>query len=553
MDSGRSRRPFSARLSERLWDLARGLGARFPGEWWLLFSALFVAVGVWLRTRRFFSQTIPLWGDEAHWLIQLLTTSLKAPSIRPVGFMAVSKFLAEKLGPTEVVLRFLPWLCGVLSLLVCVPLARRLFRAPAARLLFVAIIALHLLAIDLSKEFKPYSISLFLHLCALWCAASYWEVGKARWLAAAIGGSFVGVLFAQDVVFLYPALYLVLGIAAWRARRYRHLAVAALGALLTLGLLGLLYHYFWQYVGGPGSAGNKRVSGLVNAWWSPSFDLFYTGKKTAETQQQWLLRKFSEMAAFAGARRDTWSALGPLHGARLEALARIDQAVWTLLQVLGLVCLAWQKRARNLLLLVLPQLVVLCFNVLQLWPLGAFRSDLFLLVYSGGVASAALDYRVGSERAWRQLLPAALLVLAPLLCFERTWHRHKNGGGELLQGVDALVRLQGPSYAGPRELLVLDGYLCVVWRYYQDYHPGYRERFAALRARFRKQCVRPWNQRSLVKAERLLRGRRERFWLLLAREPEMQMFADSIPAGYRLIAREDIEDGQTLAVGLRRR
>jgi hypothetical protein len=204
-------------------------------------------------------------------------------------------------------------------------------------------------------------------------------------------------------------------------------------------------------------------------------------------------------------------------------------------------------------LLVLPQLVVLAFNLLQLWPLGAFRSDLFLLVYSAGVASAALDYEVKRERAFRQLLPAALLVLAPLLCFERTWHRHKNGGGELLQGVEALARLQGPNYAGPRELLVLDGYLCVVWRYYQDFHPGYRQRFAELRQRFKKQCVRPWNQRALTKAERVLRGRRDRFWLLLARETEIEAFADSTPRGYGLIAREDIEHGQTLAVGLRRR
>jgi hypothetical protein len=116
--------------------------------------------------------------------------------------------------------------------------------------------------------------------------------------------------------------------------------------------------------------------------------------------------------------------------------------------------------------------------------------------------------------------------------------------------VNALVDLQGKDYHGGRETLILDGYLCVVWRYYQSYHPGHRELFSDLNRRFRKQCVKPWTQPVLARAKH---AGRERFWLLLAKTQEMQLFSQGAPPGYQVLARRDIEQGQTLAVAVRRR
>jgi len=540
-------------VARRLKGVAVGMRAWARREPWQVLALLFAAVGIWLRTRRFFGSSISLWADEAHWLIQLLKTPISKPSIRPVGFMAVSRYLAEQLGPSEVVIRFLPWLFGVLTALLVVPLAWRLFRAPTARLLSVAVPTLHPMAIDLSKEFKPYTISLFSHLCCLWCAASYWEVGKKRWLLATMGVSLVGVLFSQDVVFAYPGLYLALGLSAWKRRRFRHLALTAGGMSLTLGLLGALYWYFWRFVGGAGGAGNKQVSGLASAWWSAGYDLFYTGTDPNESHLAWIARKVSEVAAFPGSRRKFWSPWGSFEGPRLDALSSIDQSVWASIALVGVVCLVWQKRGRELLLLALPLLVVFAFNLKGLWPLGAFRSDLFLLAYTTAIACVALDARVGSERPLRPLVPVALLVLAPLAVFERVWHEHKNAGGELVPAVKAAVRLQGLDYEGRREVLVLDGFLCEVWRYYQDYHPRRREEFRRLRKRFSMKCVSSWGQPTLKRAQQVLRDSHERFWLLSAATPERDFFARGAPEGYELLAREEIPYGQTQVVALRRR
>lgn len=48
---------------------------------------------------------------------------------------------------TETVLRALPWVAGIATTLAAPWLARRLYRTPAARLLFVAVIALSPFAI----------------------------------------------------------------------------------------------------------------------------------------------------------------------------------------------------------------------------------------------------------------------------------------------------------------------------------------------------------------------------------------------------------------------
>ena len=73
----------------------------------------------------------------------------------------------------------MPWLASVGALGMAPFLARRFFRAHAARLLFVAVIALHPCATDLAKEFKPYSVSMALHMGLMLLTLRYLESKKA--------------------------------------------------------------------------------------------------------------------------------------------------------------------------------------------------------------------------------------------------------------------------------------------------------------------------------------------------------------------------------------
>ncbi|HWP05063.1 MAG TPA: hypothetical protein VNN72_04945, partial [Polyangiaceae bacterium] len=164
------------------------------------FTTVLVLLGLFLRVRGYLFQRHGFWLDEAAWAGLLMKRPLVTLLIRPIGFMSLSKVLALWLGPSEVVLRGISWVAGILTLLLAPALSRRLYRAPMARLLFVAVLALHPAAIDLAKEFKPYSASLCGHLVVLFCVLRYLATQRARDLALALVAALVANLFAQDLV-----------------------------------------------------------------------------------------------------------------------------------------------------------------------------------------------------------------------------------------------------------------------------------------------------------------------------------------------------------------
>src|SRR3954469_5611905 len=183
------------------------------GYRWLVLLCLLA--GFVLRARGFLYSPRPFWVDEAGWAERLLKTSLLEPSIRPLGFTALTRLLVACFGARDEVLRLVPWLAGVGALFISVPLAEALLPNRASRLLFIGALALHPVAIDYSKEFKPYSLSLFLHLtCALF-AARYVREPRTSTLVLGMLTGFVGIGFAQDVIFALPGFYLVTVALAW--------------------------------------------------------------------------------------------------------------------------------------------------------------------------------------------------------------------------------------------------------------------------------------------------------------------------------------------------
>src|SRR5690606_5037079 len=149
-------------------------------------------------------------------------------------------------GAWELVLRSLSWASGLLVLFAAPVLAARILVSPMARLFFVALIALHPAAIDLSKEFKPYAVSLALHFSFVLAAASYGVSGNRRALLAALGLAPVSILFAQDALFAFPGLFLALAWDAYRKRYPRHLIAVVAGAAAALASVLSVYFWIWR-------------------------------------------------------------------------------------------------------------------------------------------------------------------------------------------------------------------------------------------------------------------------------------------------------------------
>jgi hypothetical protein len=470
-----------------------------------------VLFGLALRARGYLFGGHPLWLDECAWAVYLIQHRHGDDNLRPIGFMAVTHLFAVIASPSERVLRALPWACGVVSTLVSPALARRLFDGRAARLMFVAIVALHPAAIDLTKEFKPYSVSLTLHVLLLFGTLRYATSLRSRDLAFSLLVAGVGQLFAQDMVFAYPGAFLVLGWEAFRRQKTHLYWVLGCALAIVLGLAAQ-YYFIW-----------RNIPATESTYWGNKYGVFHL-PTSPQSYLAWAWERYRGLAEFPGHRRRFWRSEA-FSGAGLEHLRYLDVALWTVAHALGLVVLVTRRKYRVLLLTMLPIGVLWAFNALQFWPLGVFRTNLFSLVYMSVVAAAAFDGLPALRARWVSLVPASVLVVAPLLLFEQDWHARKRAFAYDGHFPDVLRDLQETirsDPAGELDTLLLSWRICPQWEYYTEVHPKGPRYRRALESLFVTTC---FQDPDLARQWRTELRAHARVWLVLD-EKVAQAFID---------------------------
>jgi hypothetical protein len=511
-------------------------------------TILIVLLGIWLRSRGYLFSTLSMWLDECAWTILLLTRPLQEHLIRPIGFMTLTKALAYVFSPSEAVMRFLPWTAGIATVLMAPVLGAKLFRSTAARLLFVSVLALDPAAIDLSKEFKPYSIGLALHLALVLLTLRYCWSARTRDLVYVLGLTGISVLFAQDAMFAYPGLFLVISAEAIRGRRFKHLAAAAGTALVTAAVVAGLYLFIWS----------KINHSKEEKYWGKKYDVFYVPSKSTPNKVEWEFGRYAGLVEATGSRRELWAS-HRIEPKTLAELVSLDEILWLGLHIAGLAVIARGRRGRDALLLVLPLGVMAAFNWFGFWPQGPFRTNLFSLVYAAGIASFAIEREGGTPRV-ADLAPAALFVLLPFLAFEKTWHRQKEmlsvtAPAAFPQALEKLLHLQGDDYSGPPEKLVMDGFGCDPVLYYTKYHPKWSKSLGhKMRRRFELKCTGGKDRKvSVLNATRKALKSDPRVWILATHERVIEVLDKSWPDDLERVARARIGGNLHVIYGAKRK
>lgn len=431
-----------------------------------------VCLGVGLRARGYLFSQRPLWLDEASWALRLIGHGYTDQYLRPLGFMTVSGALSWLFSPSERVLRGLPWFAGTAMVLVSPLLARRLFTGRAARLAFVAVLALHPAAIDFAKEFKPYSVSLCLHVALLLLTLRYVARARIQELTAALVLAFLGPFFAQDLVFAFPGTFIVLAWTAYERER-SHLRWIGLCAGSIVAALVTQYLFIW-----------RGVTHEEASYWGKKYGVFHS-EADAQSYLGWLFERYRDLLEFPGERRKFWQS-SVVSDDSLEMLRKLDLALWLLLHLAGLGYLALRKKIRELLLVGLPFVSLSLFNAFEFWPMGAFRTNLFALAYTAAIAAFALEW---PTRALSKVLAVAapvVFVLTPLVLFESDWHASKRvdcNDGDLPAALSRLQGLRRREAQPKRESLILGPAACSQWKYYARVHPD-AEKFRAQAERF---------------------------------------------------------------------
>ncbi len=455
-------------------------------------AVVVVVFGVWLRSRGL--GTIGLWADEADWAIRAATGT--DTYIRPAGYMALARWLTT-LHNDEFTLRLPSFLAAAVQLPVVWWVLRRSVQ-PAVAVLALWMFAVHPVAVGMAREFKPYAIEALLHTAMLALTMHALKSPTRRSLVGVAVLAPLAPLLSWSVVFTYPGVFLT---SLWQ--RFRHgrlldVAVLLLSAVVTLVvLLGL-------FLARVGSADRKAD------YWGRKYDVFFTGDSVVD-HVVWVVRKTASLAGQPG--DIVWP---------IGVATNVTTAIAGVACALGVLKLVRRRRFPLLVLLLLPVVTTLVFNLLRQWPWGVFRTNFFLL--PGVLVLAAIGVDAALKLVPRRLLVLVdwlvlVAVVVALLCTPGEVNALRNKGGRSQTGQSnmraAMTALKSKTATHTaKEPLLLDGHGCSLFKYYRDFHvetshtlgPAMREHLDETCA---KQGPKAWKRRMNALPS-------EPFWMIVA-------------------------------------
>ena len=345
-----------------------------------------LAAGLVVRCWGVLPVPLDFWADEAWWATLLQSGEFTQFGFRPAGYMWLCRELLA-LGSPELMLR-LPSLVAGVAALVCLFLSARLSTTTRTAALFVLLVAaFHPKLVVFAKEFKPYSVEVFifsaLTLWTLACIHRGWN--RTTVFIAAL----IALPFCYPVVFLYPGMAIAL--ASGRLALLHRVSARQwqFAALVAIPVLVFLHFHVYE----------RLNAGMSRLLWGAKYDVFPIDLALAD----WL--------AWYGEK--TWS-LVTLPGA-LDAMPQFGLALFAIGFAAGIAILARARRWGELALLAGPLIMTLAANFLGYWPFGAFRANLFLIPGILLVTAQAVDWLAARQPArWiaYALLGATLLVVA---------------------------------------------------------------------------------------------------------------------------------------------
>ena len=231
-------RPPSSRRIELASPQIRRLPSVLP---WLA-----AVLGAALRIRAY-AYDRSLWSDEAmialnitHRGFRALMRPLAYSQGAPVGWLWAERATVQLFGSGELAIRLVPFLAGLLSVLLFLLVARRLLPAPLAAVA-VLLFSVSPRLIYYASETKQYETDVLLLLLVIWLSLRFLESRRAVAAAAWTGGSVLTVWSSHPGLFAVAAAGLALaGAAALGRDRTLLLRVVAAGVATVLAV-GAVY------------------------------------------------------------------------------------------------------------------------------------------------------------------------------------------------------------------------------------------------------------------------------------------------------------------------
>lgn len=357
-----------------------------------------VGIGIILHLSQYiFNRS--LWPDEAFLALDILDSSyaellqpLKSNQTAPIGFLLIERFLYQVFGNSEYVLRFFPFLCGILSIVLFTKVAPY-FIEPAAIPIALSLFAASYHVIYYATCLKQYSSDMFFALLSY--AATMYILSKPITMRRMLG---FGILGSVVLWFSHPSVFILAGIGissllAWLKKRewekIRAFAIAY--SLWFLNFAFLFVISLYKLIGNEFNQQSSAASGgfmpflptsFFEAIWPVKifFDVVYNALGVANTNAPFMTlpQLRSILASVLG--------ISPSIGLPLSELIDLllSRLTWTFYHLVAafmIVAGYFSIRAKDKMkagFLVLPALFMLIASRLHTYPLF-FRLMLFLV------------------------------------------------------------------------------------------------------------------------------------------------------------------------------
>ena len=216
-----------------------------------------IFIGILIRIRQYlFNRS--LWIDEASLALNILKlnyaellTPLLHGQAAPPFFLLLTKLFTAVAGYSEYVLRFLPFICGIVSIILFYPLAAYFLQKKVIPIA-ISLLSFSYYHIYFTNEFKQYSVDLFFTLLLIMCALKTDNSNFSKKYSTYFGiTAIISTWFSHASIFVLGGVGLALLYKLLLERgagEKNAVKVSQIKELIAIGLLSLFsfaLHYFF--------------------------------------------------------------------------------------------------------------------------------------------------------------------------------------------------------------------------------------------------------------------------------------------------------------------
>lgn len=240
----------------------------FIKKHWFNFIILsIILLGVILRAMGYLS--LPsLWHDECSLAVSIITRNISGMLLplehnqcAPVIFMVLTKFVTMIFGEGELQLRLIPFLSGILSIIVFYFLSKKVLHSKLSIAFALLLFSINANLIYYSAEFKQYSSDVLIIMCAILVLSNLNFKTNSYKMLLAYSFSSIAFLLAS-----FPAAYgifasFVSSVSNFDKKSYKKMFVY----ILPIFAIGIVYYIFVLY------PNNASQMATYNNYWKDGF------------------------------------------------------------------------------------------------------------------------------------------------------------------------------------------------------------------------------------------------------------------------------------------